>query len=189
MGPIVNRKQRESVRDGIAQLREETTTVFEGDDAAIDADDPSRGAFVMPLLLASRDVAAASAVHDVEVFGPVSTILPYESLDEAVALVARGRGSLVTSIVTADPELGTSAALRIAPSNGRVVIFDDSVRKASPGHGAVMPSCLHGGPGRAGGGEELGGLRGLAFYLQRAAIQGPEAQIRLLAEKGVTPTA
>jgi 3,4-dehydroadipyl-CoA semialdehyde dehydrogenase len=182
MGPVVTKKQQASVREGIARLREEATVVYEG--GGIEADDPDRGAFVTPLLLQSRDSGAASAVHDVEVFGPVATILPYDSAEDAFALAARGRGSLVTSIVTNDDALARDAALRLAETNGRVMILNESVRNANPGHGVVMPSCIHGGPGRAGGGEELGGLRGLSFYLQRTAIQGPEAQIRALAEGG-----
>ena len=183
MGPVVTKTQQRGIREGIGQLREESDVVYEGTD--IDADDPERGAFVQPLLLQSRDASAASAVHDVEVFGPVATLMPYDSIDDAFALVARGRGSLVTSIVTKDDDLARDAALRLAPSNGRVMLLNESVRAANPGHGVVMPSCTHGGPGRAGGGEELGGLRGLAFYLQRTAVQGPEAIVRALAEGGV----
>src|SRR5262249_28744700 len=137
-----------------------------------------------PLLLMTRDSAAASAVHDVEVFGPVSTILPYDTLDDAYTLIARGRGSLVTSVVTEDADVAHDAALRLGASNGRILLLNESVRAANPGHGVVSPSCTHGGPGRAGGGEELGGLRGLAFYMQRTAVQGPEATVRALAEGG-----
>ena len=143
---------------------------------------------ISEMLLQSNDSASASVVHDVEVFGPVATLMTYDSVDDALELAARGKGSLVTSIVTADEALGTTAALRLAQSNGRVMILNESVRAANPGHGVVMPSCVHGGPGRAGGGEELGGLRGLWFYLQRTAIQGPESQVRSLAANGAALT-
>lgn len=186
MGPVVTKQQQESVREGIAELRKEASVVHEGSN--IEAEDAGRGAFVPPVLLQSRDSANASVVHDVEVFGPVATLITYDSMDDALELAARGKGSLVTSIVTADETLGTTAALRLAQSNGRVMILNESVRAANPGHGVVMPSCVHGGPGRAGGGEELGGLRGLWFYLQRTAIQGPESQVRSLAAGGATLT-
>ncbi|MBV9497528.1 MAG: 3,4-dehydroadipyl-CoA semialdehyde dehydrogenase [Acidobacteria bacterium] len=182
MGPVVTKKQQTSVREGIADLRKEASVLFEG--KSIEADDPERGAFVAPMLLQSNDSANASAVHDIEVFGPVATLMAYDSVDDALQLAARGKGSLVTSIVTADEALGMNAALQLAQSNGRVMILNESVRAANPGHGVVMPSCVHGGPGRAGGGEELGGLRGLWFYLQRTAIQGPDAQIKALAQNG-----
>jgi 3,4-dehydroadipyl-CoA semialdehyde dehydrogenase len=184
MGPVVSKRQQQSVREGLAQLARETTAIFDGSSVTIDADDPSLGAFVPPMLLEARDSSAASAVHDVEVFGPVATLLPYDSIDDAFALAARGRGSLVTSIVTSDETLARDAALRLAQTNGRVMILNESVRAANPGHGTVMPSCIHGGPGRAGAGEELGGLRGLWFYLQRTAVQGPEAYVRSLASNG-----
>ncbi len=181
MGPVVTKAQQQSVRDGIATLRSEASVVYEG--SGIDAADPERGAFVQPLLLRA-DAASASAVHDVEVFGPVATILPYDTIEDAFALVARGRGSLVTSFVTEDAGLARDAALQLGASNGRLMLLNESVRAANPGHGVVVPSCIHGGPGRAGGGEELGGLRALSFYLQRTAVQGPEAVVRALAEGG-----
>lgn len=184
MGPVVTKAQQQNIRETLPQLRAEADVVYEG--SGIDADDPERGAFVQPLLLEAHDSRTASAVHDVEIFGPVSTILTYDSIDDAFALVARGRGSLVTSIVTSDDVLARDAALRLAPSNGRVMLLNESVRAANPGHGVVVPSCVHGGPGRAGGGEELGGLRGLAFYLQRTAVQGPEGVVRALAEGGAS---
>jgi 3,4-dehydroadipyl-CoA semialdehyde dehydrogenase len=181
MGPVVTKAQQQGIHEALGLLRAEGSVVYEG--SGIDAEVPERGAFVQPLLL-QADAASARAVHDVEVFGPVATILPYDSVEEAFALVARGRGSLVTSIVTEDADLARDAALQLSASNGRVMLLNESVRAANPGHGVVVPSCTHGGPGRAGGGEELGGLRALAFYLQRTAVQGPEAVVRVLAEGG-----
>jgi 3,4-dehydroadipyl-CoA semialdehyde dehydrogenase len=185
MGPVVTKAQQQSIHEGLGLLRAEGSVVYEG--SGIDAEVPERGAFVQPLLL-QADAASARAVHDVEVFGPVATILPYDSVEEAFALVARGRGSLVTSIVTEDADLARDAALQLGASNGRLMLLNESVRAANPGHGVVVPSCTHGGPGRAGGGEELGGLRALAFYLQRTAVQGPEAVVRALAEGGAALT-
>jgi 3,4-dehydroadipyl-CoA semialdehyde dehydrogenase len=181
MGPVVTKAQQQGIHEALGLLRAEGSVVYEG--SGIDAEVPERGAFVQPLLL-QADASSARSVHDVEVFGPVATILPYDSVEEAIALVARGRGSLVTSIVTEDADLARDAALQLAASNGRVMLLNESVRAANPGHGVVVPSCIHGGPGRAGGGEELGGLRALAFYLQRTAVQGPEAVVRALAEGG-----
>jgi 3,4-dehydroadipyl-CoA semialdehyde dehydrogenase len=186
MGPLVTLSQQASVRQGISLLQQEAETTYDGSSAAILADDPARGAFVAPLLLTVRDAARANLVHDVEVFGPVASLIPYQRPAEAFALVARGRGSLVSSLVSADASFAREAALAMAPYNGRVLVLDESVRKANPGHGVVVPSCIHGGPGRAGGGEELGGLRGLWFYLQKTALQAPEGMLRELAQSAAT---
>ena len=136
----------------------------------------------MPLLLRADDSATARAVHEVEAFGPIATLLEYQRPEDAWTLVGRSRGSLVTSVVTADEQFACDTAAAIASANGRVLLLDNSVRKSNPGHGVVVPSCIHGGPGRAGGGEELGGIRALGFYLQRTAIQGPSTTVRRLAD-------
>jgi 3,4-dehydroadipyl-CoA semialdehyde dehydrogenase len=182
IGPVATRAQQKTVTDAVSVLRAEANVVFETNSADIKAGHPQRGAFVMPLLLRANDSATARAAHEVEAFGPVATLLEYRRVEEAWSLVGRSRGSLVTSVVTADQQFACDTAVAIASANGRVLLLEDSVRKANPGHGVVVPSCIHGGPGRAGGGEELGGLRALGFYLQRTAIQGPSAIVRRLTQ-------
>lgn len=186
MGPVTTTAQQKMVNDAASLLRSEASVIFEGNWADIKADEPARGAFVMPLLLRANDGGAAQAVHDVEAFGPIATLLPYGSVDEAWDRTSRGRGSLVTSVVSADEEFAHDTALAMASVNGRVLVLDKSVQKANPGHGVVVPSCIHGGPGRAGGGEELGGLRALLFYHQRSAIQGSSGLVRRLAHETVS---
>lgn len=171
MGPIVNKAQQKSVLDGIAALQPETTMITGAKLDPVGAD-ATKGCFVAPTLLRCTDPKSAQAVHDVEVFGPVSTLIGYENTQDAIALAARGGGSLVASVFTGDDAFATEATLGLAPHHGRVLVIDETVGKSSTGHGIVMPMCVHGGPGRAGGGEELGGLRGLHFYHQRTAIQG-----------------
>jgi oxepin-CoA hydrolase/3-oxo-5,6-dehydrosuberyl-CoA semialdehyde dehydrogenase len=122
-----------------------------------------------PLVLRARP--GATEPHDVEPFGPVSTVLSYDGLDEAVALAARGRGSLVASVATHDPEVARSVVLGLAPWHGRVLVLDRDDAKESTGHGSPLPVLVHGGPGRAGGGEELGGIRGVLHHMQRTAVQ------------------
>ena len=127
----------------------------------------------MPITLLRCDSPdSARAVHEVEVFGPVCTLMPYESPAHAFDLAGRGGGSLVASVFTGDDAFAADAAIGLAANHGRVLIVDESVGAASTGHGTVMPMLVHGGPGRAGGGEELGGLRGLRLYHQRVAVQG-----------------
>jgi len=186
MGPVVTGAHQKAVNDAASVLRSESSVVYQGDVTNVQADDPARGAFVTPLLLRATDSTAALVVHEIEAFGPVATLLKYESVDEAWALTARSRGSLVTSVVSGDEQFAYATALAIAASNGRVLLLDRTVQNANPGHGVVIPSCIHGGPGRAGGGEELGGRRALDFYLQRTAIQGPVSTVRRLAEPAVS---
>ncbi len=188
MGPIVDKSQQKAVLDGLAELGKEAKTVVGGGDfAPVDAD-PDKGAFVPPTLLRCDDPEGASVVHDVEVFGPVSTLMPYDSPEQGFALSARGEGSLVASVFTGDDGFASQAALGLAPSHGRVMVIDESVGKLQTGHGIVMPMCVHGGPGRAGGGEELGGLRGLRFYHQRLAVQGNKERVHALADAAAEVT-
>lgn len=183
MGPVVSKPQQQAVLEAVAALGREAATVVGGDGgfAPVDAD-PETAAFVPPTLLRCDDPLGARAVHAVEAFGPVCTVMPYRTPEEALEIAGRGGGSLVASVFTADAEFAGRAALGLAPSHGRVLIVDEAVGKASTGHGIVMPMCVHGGPGRAGGGEELGGLRGLHFYHQRTALQGPVGRLQPLAE-------
>jgi oxepin-CoA hydrolase/3-oxo-5,6-dehydrosuberyl-CoA semialdehyde dehydrogenase len=153
--------------------------VIGGPDAVAGIGAPSgKGFFVAPTLLYAESPAKGDAVHELEVFGPVATVMPYDgSAGQAAELVAAGGGGLVTTIYTDDKDFLRGAVLGIAPFHGRVVIGSTKVAGQAIPPGTVLPSLLHGGPGRAGGGEELGGRRGLAFYMQRVALQGDRALI------------
>jgi 3,4-dehydroadipyl-CoA semialdehyde dehydrogenase len=169
---VVTRGQQSAAFDGIRRLAAEAAIVCGGSDApALDGIDKDRSAFVAPTLLKLAD-AGAAAVHEVEVFGPAATIVPYRDEADAVALVARGGGSLVASVYGEDQAFLARMVRAIGPSHGRLLMVDPSIASAHTGHGIVMPQCNHGGPGRAGAGEELGGLYGLRFYHQRLAVQG-----------------
>jgi 3,4-dehydroadipyl-CoA semialdehyde dehydrogenase len=173
MGPLVSRSQQSAAIDGIRRLAQEAVIVSGGPDAPkLDGIDANKSAFVSPTLLRVKNGGELSAVHEVEVFGPAATIIPYKDEQDASTLVARGGGSLVASIFGDDMAVLARMAGDLAPSHGRVLAVDASIATAHTGHGIVMPQCSHGGPGRAGNGSELGGLHGLRFYHQRVAIQG-----------------
>ncbi|MFC3999361.1 phenylacetic acid degradation bifunctional protein PaaZ [Nocardiopsis sediminis] len=171
MGALAGLGQRDEVRRAVQALRASAELVF-GDPDSVDTvgADPAKGAFMSPILL--RAGADAPEPHDVEPFGPVSTVLTYRTLDEAVALAARGRGSLAGSLVTRDPGVARTVVLGLAPWHGRILVLDREAAPESTGHGSPLPTLVHGGPGRAGGGEELGGIRGVLHHMQRTAIQG-----------------
>jgi len=171
MGALVSLEQREEVRKAIQSLRASAEVVF-GDPDHVDVvgADAERGAFLGPVLL--RADASAVEPHDVEAFGPVSTVIGYDGVDEAVALAARGRGSLAGSVVTHDPDVARAVVLGLAPWHGRILVLDRDDAGESTGHGVPLPTLVHGGPGRAGGGEEMGGLRGVLHLMQRTALQG-----------------
>ena len=171
MGALASLAQREEVRKAVQALRASCDLVHGDPDRVdlVDAD-PERGAFLAPLLL--RAPRGAVEPHEVEPFGPVSTVMGYETLEEAVALAARGRGSLVGSLVTHDPEVARAVTLGLAPWHGRILVLDRDDAAESTGHGSPLPMLVHGGPGRAGGGEELGGVRGVLHHMQRTALQG-----------------
>lgn len=160
------------------RLQSEADIVF-GDPQACAGEgiDTAKGAYMAPVLLSARDSRTASRVHDTEAFGPVATVLAYDDVGQAVDLVRRGEGSLVASVVTADRDLGRAFVLGLAPYHGRILVLDRDCGKESTGHGSPLPMLLHGGPGRAGGGEELGGLRGVYHYMQRTAVQASSAQL------------
>ena len=181
MGPLVNKVQQQAVLDGIKKLAAEARIVTGNADGfkPVDAD-PKVSAFVPPTLFHCADPKGAKAVHGVEVFGPVCTVMPYASAGEAFALAARGGGSLVASVFTGDDGFACEAAIALAPTHGRILVVDEKVGASQTGHGIVMPMTTHGGPGRAGGGEELGGTRGLRFYHQRAAVQGRTDRLQAL---------
>ena len=171
MGPLAAAAQRREVLGRIAELRREAQLVT-GEALELVGADQERGAFVAPSLLYCRDAKQAKAIHSVEAFGPVCTVLPYESTAEAVTYARRGEGSLVASVFTADDALATDFVLGLAPLHGRLLIVNRDCAKDSTGHGSPLPGLVHGGPGRAGGGEEMGGARGVLHYMQRTAIQG-----------------
>ena len=180
MGSLVSRAQLASVREGLAALQQETTVLHDGAKHSLVDVDPAIAACIGPTLLAVSDADKASMVHDVEVFGPVATLVPYRTLDHALTMVRRGQGSLVTSLYGADPVALAQAAAELSSTQGRVHVISPDVAALHTGHGNVMPMSLHGGPGRAGGGEELGGPRALNFYHRRSAIQASQAVLSAL---------
>ncbi len=177
MGALVSREQYDTVKAGIAHLKTEAEVLFDGSQTPpVDAD-PAVAACVAPTLLGSRQPADATVLHEVEVFGPVATLMAYDSPEQAYELIRRGEGSLVMSVFSADPAFIAQTAAELGSSHGRVHAISPDVAALHSGHGNVMPMSLHGGPGRAGGGEELGGLRALNFYHRRTAVQASTAAL------------
>lgn len=172
MGALASLEQREELRRQLKALLEAATVVYgDPEHVEVEGGDAERGAFVSPILLRAEDPNRAEP-HEVEAFGPVSTLLPYRSSDEVVHLAARGNGSLAGSVVSADPGFVREVVRGAAAWHGRLLVLDAGDAKESTGHGSPMPQLVHGGPGRAGGGEELGGVRGVANHMQRTAVQG-----------------
>lgn len=190
MGALVNRTQLNAVREGLAYLKEQTEILHDGTNhVLVDADASS--CCVGPTLLGTRDVAGSDAsdrVHDTEVFGPVATLIPYRDLAHALLMVRRGQGSLVCSVYGSDPAAMARATSELADSHGRVHIISPDVGALHTGHGNVMPQSLHGGPGRAGGGEELGGVRALNFYHRRSAVQASSIVLAQLCSSSASAT-
>lgn len=173
MGALASMAQLEDVRTKARTLSREARLVFgDIDTVELTGVEQGQGAFISPLLFRSDDPWSADLIHDVEPFGPVSTIMPYRDLDDAIALANRGKGSLALSFFTYDPAIARSFILGAAAFHGRVVLIDRDCAKESTGHGSPLPMLVHGGPGRAGGGEEMGGVRGVKHYMQRSALQG-----------------
>ena len=173
MGALASQGQRDEVRDRVRDLATEAEIVFGGaDDFDVVDADREKGAFFMPTLLHCEKPLSSKAVHSVEAFGPVSTVLPYDNLDEAVELAKLGDGSLAGSIVTNDNRVARELVLGTAAFHGRMVVINRHCAAESTGHGSPLAHLVHGGPGRAGGGEEMGGVRGVLHYMQRTAIQG-----------------
>jgi 3,4-dehydroadipyl-CoA semialdehyde dehydrogenase len=182
MGPVVTRAQQSAVLAGIACLQSETSTLCGGSKPPrLDGIDTERSAFVAPTLLRAND--AASAVHEVEIFGPAATLISYRNESECCALIARGGGSLVASVYGDDRDFLARMVSELGPGHGRILAVEPAIATAHTGHGIVMPQCSHGGPGRAGAGEELGGLFGLRFYHQRLAVQGSADLLTTLQHK------
>ena len=173
MGPLASLSQRREVLEQLGKLKHEAEVVYGNGGAAQPVGaDAERGAFIAPTLLYCRDGRAARAIHSVEAFGPVCTLVPYETLDDAITLARRSGGSLAASVFSADDAAAAQLVLGLAPFHGRIVVVNRHCAKESTGHGSPLPHLVHGGPGRAGGGEEMGGIRGVMHYLQRTAVQG-----------------
>ncbi len=173
MGPLASRDQVREVKDCVAQLRAEAELICgDPDNPQLVSGDVEAGAFINPVLLYCDQPAGREAIHAVEAFGPVSTIVPYESVDDAIDQARRGGGSLVASVFTNNGEFARDVVAGLAPWHGRVMLGNRLSAKSSTGHGSPLPMLVHGGPGRAGGGEELGGIRGVKHYMQRTAVQG-----------------
>lgn len=173
MGALAGKQQVKEVLEKIELLRKTQEIVF-GDlnNFEVVGADKNAGAFLPPVLFLNKDPFKNQDCHNIEAFGPVSTIMPYHNIDEAIEIAQLGKGSLVTSMITADDRLAREYVLGAAPYHGRILILNEKCAKESTGHGSPMPLLTHGGPGRAGGGEEMGGKRGVFHYLQRTAIQG-----------------
>lgn len=178
MGSLAGLGQREEVRNQVQKLLASSQILYGSLDSVkvIDAD-AEKGAFLSPILLLNETPFKSSEPHNIEAFGPVSTLMPYKKISEAIELSKKGKGSLVSSIVTADPQIAKQYVIEAATHHGRILVLDKDCAKESTGHGSPLPLLVHGGPGRAGGGEEMGGLRGIKHYLQRTAIQGSPTMI------------
>lgn len=178
MGALAGQGQRNEVRAQVQKLLASSQIIYGSLDSVtvIDADAGS-GAFMSPVLLYNSQPFSQEASHNVEAFGPVSTIMPYKTMEEVIELSKKGKGSLCSSIITADASIARQYVLGAATHHGRILVLNNECAKESTGHGSPLPLLVHGGPGRAGGGEEMGGLRGIKHYLQRTAIQGSPSMI------------
>jgi len=184
MGALVSLAQRDDVRAKVAQLAQDGRIVF-GDPSVTPLLADQGGAFMAPVLLRCDDPWGAKHVHQTEAFGPVATLMPYETLADAIALCQAGQGSLVMSLFTYDPAVAAEVLAGAASFHGRILIVDRDCARESTGHGSPLPGLVHGGPGRAGGGEEMGGLRGMGHYLQRTAIQGSPRMVAAVGKRWV----
>jgi oxepin-CoA hydrolase/3-oxo-5,6-dehydrosuberyl-CoA semialdehyde dehydrogenase len=184
MGSLASKDQREEVKQNVQKLLASSQIVYGSLDSVevIDAD-ANKGAFLSPLLLMNENPFSSETVHEVECFGPVSTIMPYKDLSDAVALTKKGKGSLCCSIVTADDKIATDFVVGSATHHGRILVLNQECAKESTGHGSPLPMLIHGGPGRAGGGEEMGGVRGVKHYMQRVAVQGSPTTITAITQQ------
>ncbi len=186
MGALASLGQRDEVRERVGDLAREADIVYGGsDDFELVEADAHRGAFFMPTLLMCEKPLTAAAVHSVEAFGPVSTVLPYADLDEAIELARLGDGMLAGSIFTADDDVARDLVLGTAAWHGRMLVINRHCAAESTGHGSPLPHLVHGGPGRAGGGEEMGGIRGVKHYMQRTALQGSPQTLSVIGERWI----
>nr|MCH9660984.1 phenylacetic acid degradation bifunctional protein PaaZ [Bacteroidota bacterium] len=173
MGALVSEQQRTSVREQVAKIAKTASIVY-GNTNELETlgADAEKGSFIKPILLREDQPFKNEACHITEAFGPVSTLMPYKNMDEAIELAQMGKGSLVSSIATNDDAAAKEYVIGAASHHGRILVLNREMAKQSTGHGSPLPSLVHGGPGRAGGGEEMGGMRGVKHYMQRTAIQG-----------------
>ncbi|MDI9320297.1 MAG: phenylacetic acid degradation bifunctional protein PaaZ [Phycisphaerales bacterium] len=178
MGSLAGKTQQSEVKMQVQKLLTASQLVYGSMNSVelIDAD-ATKGSFMSPLLMLNEHPFDAVATHEVEAFGPVSTLMPYKNMDEAIALPKLGKGSLCSTIVTADPKIATDYVIGAGMYHGRVLVLNNECAKESTGHGSPLPLLVHGGPGRAGGGEEMGGMRGVKHYMQRLAIQGSPSMV------------
>ncbi len=183
MGSLASTGQREEVRTNVQKLLATSQIIYGALDSVevIDAD-AKKGAFLSPILLLNEAPFATEQVHDIECFGPVSTLMPYNKIEDAIALAKKGKGSLCCTIVTADPKKATEFVVGAGTHHGRILVLDSECAKESTGHGSPLPMLVHGGPGRAGGGEEMGGTRGVKHYMQRVAIQGSPTSVTAITQ-------
>ncbi|MDG1297149.1 MAG: phenylacetic acid degradation bifunctional protein PaaZ [Saprospiraceae bacterium] len=172
MGTLASKLQVDRCREQIAKLAQDNEVIYAKDNFDVVGADREKGAFIAPTLFLNTNPLENMSSHEVEAFGPVSTIMPYKNLEEATHIASLGKGSLVSSIVTNDKAVANEYVAAAAPYHGRILILNEACAAESTGHGSPMPLLSHGGPGRAGGGEEMGGMRGVKHYLQRTAIQG-----------------
>jgi oxepin-CoA hydrolase/3-oxo-5,6-dehydrosuberyl-CoA semialdehyde dehydrogenase len=186
MGPLVSLAQRDDVMGRVAELEREADIVVGSlESFDVKGGDRRRGAFLAPLVLRCRDPHVARAVHEVEAFGPVATLVPYRDSTDAIALARRSGGSLVASVFSADDAAANHLVLGLAPYHGRILVVNARCARDSTGHGSPLAPLVHGGPGRAGGGEEMGGIRGVLHYMQRTAVQGTPDTITALGGRWV----
>jgi len=173
MGSLAGIHQRNEVKEQVQKLLASAQIIYGSLDSVkvVDAD-AENGAFISPLVLLNENPHSSFEPHNIEAFGPVSTLMPYNDVDDAIALSKLGKGSLVSTIVTADYKTARQYVIGAATHHGRILILNNECAKESTGHGSPLPLLVHGGPGRAGGGEEMGGIRGVKHYLQRTALQG-----------------
>jgi oxepin-CoA hydrolase/3-oxo-5,6-dehydrosuberyl-CoA semialdehyde dehydrogenase len=178
MGSLVSKDQVREVKDRVAEIAQTANIVYGNvDQLSLIGADSEKGAFIAPILLREDKPFENMRVHETEAFGPVSTIMPYKNMDEAVELARLGKGSLVSSIVTNNDALAKEYVIQSATHHGRILVLNRENAKQSTGHGSPLPLLVHGGPGRVGGGEEMGGIRGIKHYMQRCAIQGSPSTI------------
>ena len=184
MGPLASSLQAQRVRSSVEELSKSQSIVFgDMDHFEILGEQVKREAFFSPILFRNDEPFVKTACHDIEAFGPVATIMPYKEIDDAIDLAKLGKGSLVSSIVTPDNQEARDYVVGAASMHGRILVLNEHCAKESTGHGSPMPLLTHGGPGRAGGGEEMGGKRGVLHYLQRTAIQGHPTTITAITEQ------
>jgi oxepin-CoA hydrolase/3-oxo-5,6-dehydrosuberyl-CoA semialdehyde dehydrogenase len=184
MGALVNRAQMDVVRNRIQELAKNTPIVSGSiDQFDVLGADKNKGAFVPPILMLNDNPMQKTDSHEVECFGPVSTLMPYQDLDQAIELAKMGKGSLVSTIATSDVDTATQYAVEASAYHGRILVLNEASAPESTGHGSPMPQLMHGGPGRAGGGEELGGMGSVKHYLQRTALQGHPSMLTEITQR------